>query len=225
MFARKWPLAVVTLALVVAADLVLIEHNPAAELAVEIQGGQLRQASVFFDTGSGFNDLESVTRPVAADSAYHRLFFPIPAKPVRAVRFDPLGVTGVVRIRSLSSQKPDSHEQLIQLEALKISPLNEIAAIKADGLVAELTVVDQAGSPQLLFPVTALIIQHSPGEFFSLHNLLIVTFFLLLATLVLSVKVWWAQIRRAIGWVNLLFDRLSRCSERSEALRFDRLAL
>lgn len=225
MFARKWPLAVAALALAIAADLVLIAHNPAAELAVELQGGQLRQARVFFDTGSGFNDLESVTRPVAPDSAYHRLFFPIPAKPVHAVRFDPIGVTGVVRIRSLSIQKPDSHDQLIQLEALKTSPLNEIAAIKADGLVAEITVVDQAGDPQLLLPVTALIIQHSPGEFFSRRNLLIVTFFLFLATLVLSVKVWWAQIRRAIRWVNLLFDRLSRHSERSEALRLDRLAL
>jgi hypothetical protein len=33
MFARKWLIAVVALALAVAADVVLIEHNPAAELA------------------------------------------------------------------------------------------------------------------------------------------------------------------------------------------------
>jgi hypothetical protein len=225
MFARPWPLVIAALALAVAADVVLIAHNPAAELAVEMQAGQKSLARVYFDTGSGFNESECVTRPIVGDSAYHRLFFPLPAKPVRAVRLDPLGVTGVVRIRWLSIQKPDSHDQLIQLDASKISPLNDILSIKAEGLIAAITLVDQAGDPQLLLPVTALIIQHSPDEFFSSHNLLMVAFFLLLATLISTVKIWLPKIQRAIGRINVLSDKLCRYSERSEALRLDRLAL
>lgn len=225
MFARPWPVVIAALALAVAADVALIAHNPAAELAVEMQAGQKSLARVFFDTGSGFNDSECATRPVAGDSAYHRYFFPLPAKPIRAVRLDPLGATGVVRIRFLSIQKPDSHEQLIQLDALKISPLNDILSIKAEGLVAAITLVDQAGDPQLLLPVTALIIQHSPGEFFSSHNLLILAFFVLLATLAVTVTIWWPKIQRYFGRINVLSDKLCRYSERSEALRLDRLAI
>jgi hypothetical protein len=225
MFARQWPFAIAALGLVVAADVVVIEHTPAAELAVEMQAGQISQARVFFDTGSGFNDPESVTRPVVADSAFHRLFFPLPAKPVRAVRLDLLGITGLIRIRSLAIQKPASHDPLAQLDPLKISSRNEGISIKGDGPVAAITVADQARHPQLLLPVTALVIQHSPDEFFSRRNLLIVAFLLLLATLVLTVKVWWPKIRRPVGWVNLLFDKLCCYSERSEAIHLDRLAL
>ncbi len=225
MFARPWPLVIAALALAVAADVVLIAHNPAAELAVEMQAGQKSLARVYFDTGSGFNESECVTRPVVGDSAYHRLFFPLPAKPVRAVRLDPLGVTGVIRIRFLSIQKPDSHEQLIQLDALKISPLNDILSIKAEGSIAAITLVDHAGDPQLLLPVTALIIQHSPGEFFSSHNLLVLAFFLLLATMAVTVRIWWPKIQGSLGRINALSDKLCHYSEGSEALRLDRLAL
>ena len=170
--ARRWLWVAGFVGFCAVADVFLIQERPAAELAVEMQGSETSQAKVFFDTGSGYNERESVSRLLPADSVAHRLFFPLPTKTVRSIRFDPSEVAGVVQIRSVTIQKPDSHDELAQFDLSKIAPLNEIESITQRAAALEVKTVDHAVDPQLLLPLQApLTIHHSASEVFSRSNL------------------------------------------------------
>jgi hypothetical protein len=209
-----------------AADVFLIQERPAAELAVEMQGSEASQAKVFFDTGSGYNERESVSRFLPADSVTHRLFFPLPAKTVRSIRFDPSEVGGIVQIRSVTIQKPDSHTEVARFDLSKIAPLNEIESITQRAAALEVKTVDHAVDPQLLLPLQApLTIYHSAGEVFSRSNLRAGIWFLLLAIGGAVAAKWWPKVQRPIRAVNALFDECLRRSGHSSAFAFDRTAL
>jgi hypothetical protein len=47
-------------------------------------------AQLFWDTGAGFNETQSVSRNYEPDGRLQTLHFPLPAEPMRALRFDPL---------------------------------------------------------------------------------------------------------------------------------------
>src|SRR4051794_9454380 len=76
----------------------LINQQPAAELVIKMKSTVASHAEAFFDTGHGFNEAESWARNVSLAPDEQVLFFPIPAKTVYSIRFDPLQVPGTVEI-------------------------------------------------------------------------------------------------------------------------------
>jgi hypothetical protein len=59
-------------------------------------------AQVFFDTGRGFNEKDSQAIHVAGSGIFQSLDFPVPHKPVRGLRFDPLTGPGTVLVRGIA---------------------------------------------------------------------------------------------------------------------------
>ena len=66
------------------------QRRPAAELVIEMRASVPSQAEVYFDTGRGFNEAESAVQVVLADPIGQQLFFSMPTKTIRSIRFDPL---------------------------------------------------------------------------------------------------------------------------------------
>jgi hypothetical protein len=224
--ASRWLWAAASVGIFAAADVALVLTQPAAELTVDIRASETSRAKIFFDTGSGFTERDSVTRLALADSASRRISFPLPAKPVRSIRFDPLEVSGTVQIRSVAVRKPESNAELARLDLSKVVPLNEIALLTAGGEALEIKTVEPAGDPQLYIPLEKpLHVRHSAGDFFSVRNRLATALLLLLGLSGAAVALWWPKVRGPIEAVNAAFDRWVLFSKEATALRFDRTAL
>src|SRR5688500_15662047 len=193
--ALRWLWAAAAAGLFAAADVALVLKEPAAELIVEMKASETSRAKVFFHTGEGFTESDSVTRLIPADSVVHRLSFPLPAKPVHSIRFDPLEFSGVVQIRSLSIWKPDSNVELARLVSAKVAALSEIASLTRAGEALAFKPVDPAGDPQLLLPSEQpLRIEHAATDRFSLRNRGTTALFLMLALAAAAVALWWPKV-------------------------------
>lgn len=222
----RWVLPVVITAFLACVDAVLVEERPSAELAIEMQSNTASQAKVYFDTGAGFNEREAETRPVPADSTNHALLFPLPAKPVRSIRFDPLEIAGVIRIHSIGIQKPDSHARLKEMDVARVLPLNEIEITVPgpDGL--EIRIKDQARDPQLLLPVERPIrIRHSGADFLSRRNCQTLAIFLLFALAAVGLAYWWRRFKQAITRINGVLEPCLAWSAGSNGIVLDRTAI
>ncbi len=222
----RWFLPVAVTGFLACADALLVEERPSAELAIEMQSSAASQAKVYFDTGAGFNESESETRSIPADSTDHLLLFPLPAKTVRSIRFDPLEISGVVRIHAITIQKPDSHTRLRDLDLLKVTALNEIQAIGPQSSGLEVKIVDQARDPQLLLPVQRpLRIHHSAADFLSRRNLQTLAFFLLFALASVGLAYWWRGFARVMAGIHGFFDRCAAPWAGSNGIVLDRTAI
>ena len=222
----RWLLPVAVAGFLACTDAVLVEERPSAELAIEMQSNAASQAKVFFDTGAGFNERESETRPIPADSSDHTLLFPLPAKAVRSIRFDPLEVSGGVRIHTITIQKPDSHARLRHLDLSKVGALNEIQTIAPGPAGLEVKIIDYARDPQLLLPVEKPFrIHHSAADFLSRRNLETLTLFLLFGLGAGALAWWWRGFARVIAGIHSVFDRCIALTAGSNGVVLDRTAI
>ena len=123
------------------------------ELDVDMDSSTDSIAQVFFDTGKGFNAVETTTAPVAGGKGTQTLVFPLPDEPVRAIRFDPLTVPGTVHLHGVAIRQPDSQQEARVIDLKGVTPLHEIASLtpQADGL--EVVTTPGSGDSQLSFPV------------------------------------------------------------------------
>lgn len=212
-------------ALALGTDVLLIREQPAAELVIEMQSSEASQAKVYFDTGAGFNERESSTHSILADAAVHRLAFPLPSKPVRSIRFDPLELTGAVQIRGVVVERPGTHVRLTALDSSRIIALNEIATISSHAGWTDVTIVEDARDPQLLLPINApLEFSHSAAELFSRRNLRTVTVLLAFAG-VLGIVIIRRPKLKTPAFVNRWIDRWTHRAADSNAFPFDRAAV
>lgn len=107
-------------------------------------------AQVFYDTGNGLSEDESQTQTLEAGDTFQSLKFPLPPRPIRLLRFDPLTGPGRVVLRKATLINYNgSAEQVLPLESLRAT--NDIASmqLKAEGLVTETT--PNTNDPQTVF--------------------------------------------------------------------------
>jgi hypothetical protein len=226
MHVGRWLVAPAFFAAAVGANIFLIQERPAAELVMEMQTSEGSQAKVFFDTGAGYNERESATRPIPADATLHQLRFPLPSKPVRSVRFDPLEIGGRVQIRRVLIQSPDSHRRLAELDPAKIASLNEIASITRRSDRVEVAIVESARDPQLLLPIDhQLAFHHSADELFARQNARTTAILLLLAACAAGIALGRRKLVRPVRAINHALDKWCRKFSESRALPFDSGAL
>jgi hypothetical protein len=222
----RWLLPIAVTGFLACTDAVLVEKRPSAELAIEMQSNAASQAKVFFDTGAGFNERESESRSIPADLSDHTLLFPLPAKAVRSIRFDPLEISGVVRIHAIAIQKPDSHARLRQMDLSRVEALNEIQNIASGPAGLEVKIIDYARDPQLLLPVEKPFrIHHSAGEFLSRRNLETLTLFLLFGLAAGALAWWWRSFAQVIAGIHSVFDRCVALTAGSNGVVLDRTAI
>ena len=219
---RRWLVLPAFFAAAVAADIFLIEERPAAELVVEMQTSEGSQAQVFFDTGAGYNERESATCPILADATLHQLRFPLPLKPVRSLRFDPLAIGGTIQIRRVIIQSPDSHRRLAELDPAKIAPLNQIASITRRADRVEAVTIESARDPQLLLPIDhQLAFHHSANELFAPQNARTTAILLLIAACAAGIALGRRKLVRHVRGINHGLDTWCRKFSESPAFPFD----
>ena len=121
---------------------------PQLYLRVSMKSSVDSIAQVFYDIGNGLNEKDSINCSVNKNRGFQVLRFPLPRKPIKYIRFDPLIVEGNFSLREI--QLVDELDRLIQtidLEAVK--PLHQISSIGIENDLLVATTTSKANDPML----------------------------------------------------------------------------
>src|SRR5690349_6346238 len=120
----------ILLAALVATGAAISRRETRYELRVEISSSGPSQAQLFYDIGRGWTEQDSITRPIvsASSAAFQQLSFPLPARTIYGLRFDPLNSTGHVAIRDVDVR--NRRRTVRRFAPSDVQPLNQIAAVE-----------------------------------------------------------------------------------------------
>lgn len=132
----------------------VLEESGADQFVVPLQVTQAGEAQLFFDTGAGFSERDSVRRTIEPTKGLTEVAFPVVRATLREVRFDPLPAAGEFRIGAPRLESPLGRV-LVKIPIEAIVARNEIAGLRRDGDALAGKTVPGATDPQLTFALTA----------------------------------------------------------------------
>jgi hypothetical protein len=107
-------------------------------------------AQLFWDTGAGFSEKESVLRDYNPNAGFHALRFPLPGVPILSLRFDPLIAEGRLEIRQIQIVDANRRTRLVvPLASLRAG--QQITAIDITGNQAVIRTTPGANDPITIF--------------------------------------------------------------------------
>src|SRR5438034_7024728 len=106
---RRWVVPAALIVLAAIHNVTLVQRQPAAELAIQMQASSSARVKAYFDTGRGFNERQSVAQEIVATPITQHLFLPVPTGTIRSIRLDPLEGSGTVKISEAIIERPRTH--------------------------------------------------------------------------------------------------------------------
>lgn len=223
---------VVLAALVVLAGVhnaAIVQRQPAAELAIQIQASSPTQVKAYFDTGSGFNEKQSVAQTIIATPVAQQLFLPLPTGTIRSIRLDPFEAAGTVQISNVIIERPRTQVLLRRYDPSKIIPGDRIASFAVRDGGVEATATEPVSHAQLTLPcdppltISYTARQIFSGRFFRINAIwLLFGIFLFLADRLRHR--WWPHVSRPLFAIDRVFVAWSRRFALSAVLPLDRTA-
>ena len=126
---------------------------PPGSLRLELRSGVPAKARVYFDTGGGFQEDESVARPITAGPEAQTLLFPLPPLPVRNVwlRLEGGGLTLNLHAISVVRDEDGGETRAFELESITGGAGVERLTPNVEGL--EIVTSPQAAGARLRLPL------------------------------------------------------------------------
>jgi len=143
--------SLILLAALMAMGAAISRRETRYQLRLEISSSVPSQAQLFFDIGRGWTEQDSVTQPVAASSSgrFEQLDFPLPARTIYALRFDPLNSAGHLVVKEV--QVRDRRRTFRRFSSSEVQPLNQIAAVERRSDKVDVSTTATANDPGLRF--------------------------------------------------------------------------
>jgi hypothetical protein len=134
---------------------------PGLKLEIDLTSSAPSVAQLFWDSGIGFNEAESVRQNYEPHQGQQTLRFPLPAKPAQGLRFDPRDNAGSVVIRGIRVVDAGQRTQAV-LPLGSLQAKQDIASLEAkpDATVIQ-TVPASRDSITLLSPQALRIINQT----------------------------------------------------------------
>jgi len=132
-----------------------VERAPQPTLEITIVADRSSETQLYWDTGAGFAEEESLHRSCVRVNEPHVLRFPLPDQPLRTLRFDPARspcAIRIVKIEVTDGRSPGGTE----IPSGAFTPVNQIATLAPSpgGLLIESTA--DANDPYVHFEAGAL---------------------------------------------------------------------
>jgi hypothetical protein len=148
------------------ANFQLVPRVPVLRLEIDLAVSRPIGAQLFWDTGHGFNEDESLRRKYEPNPNAQTLSFDLPlGRPIRALRFDPFDAAGEIRLVGIRVMDSPWHTRLrLPVSALHAS--QQIATIEVRDDQAVIRTTPDATDPILEFTpdAAAAISQLITGE-------------------------------------------------------------
>ncbi len=118
-------------------------------LTLEMVSSEQSTAQLYFDTGKGFSERQSVTTKVFTGARPQTLSFRLPAAKIWQLRFDPLTAAGTCSIRNVRIQY--GSKLLLKVAPSDILPLRQIANRDQRGEAVFFSTIPYASDPGIVF--------------------------------------------------------------------------
>ena len=135
----------------------LLFSQPSFFLRIAIKTAAPQTAQLFYNTGAGFSQENSVTSNLPGDGHFHDHFFPIPAQSIQGFRFDPAVSKDALVIKRADIVMEITRNFHIVLKHIDLQNLMSVNQIKELAFKSgELTVLteENANDPQIVIPVS-----------------------------------------------------------------------
>ncbi len=203
------------------AYIVETEWASSPELVVEMRSDTTSTAQVFYDTGAGMSEAESGRAPVSASTTYSMVRFPLPDRPLRGLRFDPIAGAGTFSVRRVYVTDPFGGI-VRQFRPKDLLAINQIASRQDTALESLFATIPGANDPMLQLAFTGPL-SPSAGR---PSNIAQVLGGLVLALLFTSVAGGiYFVVGRYLSWPRRQLDRIAAAVSDPAFLVFDRLAI
>jgi hypothetical protein len=116
-----------------------------ARFAASVAG----HAKIYYDTGSGYNEAQSVELALEAPGTMHTYRFSLPAGTYRSIRFDPIESAGQLTLEAPLRIVSDTGRALLTVPFAQIKPLQQIASLRLNAGKLEIVAAAPADDPQL----------------------------------------------------------------------------
>ena len=143
----------------------LVPRPPGLRLEIDLAVSRPIAAQLFWDTGQGFNEAESLRRRYEPRPNAQTLSFDLPlGRPIRALRFDPFDTAGEIRLTDIRVMDSSWHTRL-HIPVNSLHGTHEIASIEMQNDQAVIRTTPGATDPILEFnpdaasAVSQLIVQ------------------------------------------------------------------
>jgi hypothetical protein len=154
---------IIPLTLIVTAFLTLQRWQNAQEtlfVSIYMKSSVSTFAQIFYDTGNGWNENESVKLPIKKGDDFVILRFPLPNGKIHALRFDPINKEGYFSIKEIKIVDNDN-KTMNDVELSKLHPLQHITHVKIENLIFQARTGENQKDPILLLPLTMLSVQRN----------------------------------------------------------------
>ncbi|HWR39069.1 MAG TPA: hypothetical protein VN611_06185 [Patescibacteria group bacterium] len=133
-------------------------------MSLQLETSEMGIGQVYFDTGEGFNERESVSfhlRP-APETMYT---LPLPSKPIRSIRIDPMERPGYFHIQALTLSAGGRSDvwPLAELST-RLQPLTQVEILPAGAEISGLSGRSTGNDPALVTSQAVMIPAWSPGR-------------------------------------------------------------
>ena len=135
----------------------LLFSQPSFLLRMAVKTAEPQTAQLFYNTGSGFSQENSVTSNLPGDGRFHDHFFPIPAQSIQGFRFDPAVSKDALVIKRADIVMEITRNVHIAVKHIDLQNLMSVNQIKELAFKSgELTVLteENANDPQIVIPVS-----------------------------------------------------------------------
>ena len=227
---RRWVVPAALLVLVALHNVAMVQRQPAAELAIQMRVSSSARVKAYFDTGSGFNERQSIAQTIVTTPIAQHLFLPVPTGTIRSIRLDPFEATGTIEISNATIERPRTHVLLRRFDLSKIIPGDKIASLVVRDGAVEATATEPLTHAQFTLPCDPpLTISYTARQIFSNRFFRINAIWLLFGTfLFLADRLrnrWWPRASRPLLAIDRVFAAWSRRFAFSTVLPLDRTAL
>ena len=113
---------------------------------IEMESSVAGTSQIFIDTGHGYNETDSIAWHVQPGVS-QKYSFPLPALPVKSIRFDPINLTSVVSIKNAGIENALG-ETIKSFPPQSFTPKGQIRSVNISGNVLTMQAEDNANDPK-----------------------------------------------------------------------------
>jgi hypothetical protein len=136
--------------------------KPGLKLEFDLSTSSSSNTQLFWDTGAGINENQSLRRDYEPHTGLQTVRFPLPSTPLRGLRFDPRDGVGELKIRGIRIVDAGDH-------TVAVLPLD---GLKAEHDISQLEVKDDVLTVATSANATDPILTFKPEQIASINRIL-----------------------------------------------------
>ena len=179
MLLRRKVIAFIILSLVIAGGIGYKDYRELRQLyfVVDMETSTPGISQVFFDVGHGYNEHDSHAIQIQRGNL-RKYSFPLPEKAINAIRFDPINVSAVIRIKDAKVENKQG-DIIKQFPFQDFRPIQQINKMDTSGSTLIIHTIENANDPTVHIEKSSIEVQVGWRDYITTRGWMIIGYGLL----------------------------------------------